>query len=454
MDEFENNEQIPEVEAEPEAHEITDSEQLNSEPAESFAEFQNEEEIVDNNYTDSPANVPIELQKPKESGSSLGLRIFILLLCGVIAISGALAAGYFLGKNGFGNNKESKNEFQLESKPDSAEVLSAEKIYKTVNPSVVGIVVYNSQKVFGYASGVVYSEDGYIITNDHIYAECPDAKFRIYTFDGKSYNASFVAGDVRSDLAVLKADADGLYPATFGNSDDLNPGEAVYTMGRPDNVTGNTTITSGNVSYLNIRIANASSYSQKFIQTDAALNPGSSGGALVNSFGQIIGITAGNKTDGYEDISYAIPTVTVKKIVVSLIETKSVPDRAKLGISYQAVDDVTALISKTPTGLYVAEISGNPDLEKKIKEGDVIFEINGIKIDKDSVVLDFLETAKPGDEVTLSVYSEGGGETTVKTVLMADKCKSSYNSSKGNKEDSLPANPSDGDGTFDFPYGY
>lgn len=394
----------------------------------------------------------IELTEPVNStdNNKNGLKTFIILIVCAIVLCAVSASAYFLGKNN--NGKTSFNgSLNLESKPSNTNVNSSQEIYEIVNKSIVGIVVYNEKGISGYASGVVYSEDGYIITNDHIYEDVANAKFKIYTFDGNSLNAEFIAGDTRSDLAVLKADTTGLFPATFGNSDELNFGEEVVAIGRPNDATASSSITGGIVSFINRRVSNSTSYASKLIQTDSAINPGSSGGALVNMYGQVVGITSSKLVgEAYDSVGYAIPTTTVKYVVEELIANKKVTTRAKLGITYTEINDVTAEINNsTVTGLLIADISDECSLNGKFIAGDIITEIDGVKITKGDIVLDKIESLKPGDKITLTIYVEKTGSyKSVEAELLLAESESSYNGETLNNENN---NYND---TFDFPYGY
>lgn len=396
----------------------------------------------------------VEFKPPKPTPSKenkRGLRIFAFLIAVAFLLTGVATLGYFAGKNSIFN--PGNLSLNLESKPQNSEKLSAEKVYEILNKSVVGIAVYDSEGIKGHASGVIYSEDGYIITNDHIYENVPNAKFVIYTHDGNTYDANFIAGDTRSDLAVLKAEASGFYPATFGNSDELKFGEEVVAIGRPNDATASSSITGGYISFLNRRVSNSTSYTSKLIQTDSAINPGSSGGALVNMYGQVIGITSSKLVgDEYEGIGYAIPTTTVKYVVEELISNKSVTTRAKLGVSYTEIDAVTAKINSSKvTGLLIAEVSEGTSLYGKVSEGDIITEVNGEKILKSETVLDIIEASKPGDKIKLTVYiSKTNSYKTIEAKLLKAESTSSY------KTDVPQINEGNniGGGTFDFPYGY
>ena len=384
---------------------------------------------------------------------SKGLKVFCLVLAAVMLLTAASATGYFFGRESVSaNRKIAAAKLDLASKPKNTDASSPAGVYSMINESVVGIRVYNSNGLMSDASGVVYTEDGYIITNDHIYADIGAAKFKIFTYDGTQYDAEYVAGDAISDLAVLKITSNvKLKAATFGNSDELVCGEDVVAVGRPSDATEYSSITSGIISLTRRRVQTTTSYSASLIQTDSAINPGSSGGALVNMYGQVIGITS-SKVAGaeYDDIGFAIPSVTVKRVVSQLVKEGKVVDRAKLGISYTEVDSVTAAINGNDiTGLYVAEVSEDSDIYGKVSAGDIITQINGIQITSDEIVLDIIEDSRAGDTITLSVYTKNASTADYTVKLKANVGESSYSDvlNSPSKEESSQG------GTFDFPFG-
>ena len=344
----------------------------------------------------------------------------------------------------------------LKKRPKDAEQMSEAEIYNTTGQSVVGIMIYNSSGKGSQASGIVYSEDGYIITNDHIYSEVSSAKFKIYTHDGKEYNAKYVAGDKVSDLAVLKVDNAKLKPAIFGNSDELFYGEHVVAIGRPRNANEDSSITSGIISGLNRRVQTTSSYSSRVIQTDSAINPGSSGGALVNMYGQVIGVTSSKMASvDYEGVGYAIPTTIMKRIVKELIDEGKVISRAKLGITYKAIDSVLAEINNSKyTGLLIDSVTEESGLYGKVNQGDIITHINGIAVTNDSIVLDIIENCKAGDKVNITVVDTAQKTKTFNVVLLANVSESSYTITDVLPEISGEAEESEKNGgKFNFPFG-
>ena len=398
----------------------------------------------------SPVN-PVNDYKPM----SKGLKIFALIMAAVILLTGTCYAGYVIGRNSINFKSNANIKVDLAAKPTGTDELTPAQVYEKVGKSIVGIVIYNSSGKGGQASGIVFSEDGYIVTNDHIYSEIPAAKFKIYTHDGKEYDAKYVAGDVISDLAVLKIDAKGFTPAEFGNSDELFYGENVVAIGRPSDATDNSSITMGIISAINRRVQTTSNYSARLIQTDSAINPRSSGGALVNMYGQVVGVTASKLASvEYDAVGYAIPTTVMKRIVDELIAKGKVVTRAKLGVSYTAIDSVAAEIGDYKTrGLLLASVAEDSDLYGKVKEGDYITHINGIEVTSDDIVLDIIEQSRAGDKITVTVYTKDGQNKTIDAVLKANVGESSYTLTQSSENKTQGGSGENGGGTFDFPFG-
>ena len=381
---------------------------------------------------------------------SKGLKVFALAMAAVILLTAVCIGGYSMGRNGIGGSNKSEV-IGLEAKPKDTDELTAAQIYEQVSSSVVGIYVYNTEGDAAQASGVIYSKDGYVITNDHIYSEISSPKFKVYTADGKEYSAEYVAGDTISDLAVLKISSGSFTPAVLGDSDQLIYGENVVAIGRPNAASEDSSITKGIISALSHRVQTTSSYSASLIQTDSAINPGSSGGALVNMYGQVVGITS-SKLAGiqYDSVGYAIPTVTVKQIVEELINYGKVTTRAKLGISYTEINSVTAEITGSSyVGLQVAAVNEDSDLYGKIVEGDIITHVNGIQVTNDDIVLDIIEQSKAGDTITITAVSQNGISNDYTVKLKANVGQSSYTT----EEIPSSSNDSNSGGTFDFPFG-
>ena len=189
---------------------------------------------------------------------------------------------------------------------------------------------YGEQRCFpaGEGSGIIFSEDGYIVTNAHVVDGATSLKAILS--DGTTYEAELVGSDTLTDLAVLKIDATGLQAAEFGSSEDLRVADQVMAIGNPGGYQLNSSVTIGYVSALNRAISNSSTgYTMEYIQTDAAINPGNSGGALVNQYGQVVGINSAKiSATGYEGLGFAIPAETAQPVISDLIEYGYVKDRA------------------------------------------------------------------------------------------------------------------------------
>lgn len=368
---------------------------------------------------------PVMESKPPRKANK-GLRVFLVLVAFVMAICICLTAGYIAGRN---NTTPTKNEAPVGvvSKPEG-DTLTATEVYSTVSPSVVSIVVYDTTGEKGNASGVVF-KDGYIITNDHVYADIPNARFIIIDANGKEYDAYYVAGDTRTDIAVLRTDA-SLTAATFCDSNEVIVGEDAMAIGYPAGAYEKAIFTMGTVSSSGRRVTGTTSYSTKMIQTDSAINPGSSGGALVNAYGQVIGITS-SKIAGtyYDSIGYAIPSNTAVDVANKLIEHGYVKGRAVLGISYTentAVDE--KLNPDRKVGLVIGAITeGGPMEGKDIIIGEVITEVNGTRVTRGEVILDVIENLQSGDDITITIYNPDTQQSRKITVTLGeDKGNSSY----------------------------
>lgn len=259
----------------------------------------------------------------------------------------------------------------------------------------------------GLGSGVIISEDGYIVTNNHVIDGAD--KLEVLLNDNSTYEAKIIGTDEATDLALIKIDAEKLTPITFGNSEDLKIGEWVLAVGNPFGF--NSTVTAGIVS------AKARSISQNsrggkmgiesFIQTDAAVNPGNSGGALVNLKGELIGINSAiySNTGSYTGYSFAIPTSIVKKVMTDLKQYGSV-QRAMLGCTITELDSKLAKekgITVTKSGLMVMEVTDRSTAKEiGLQSGDVIVGINDAEIHTFPELQEQLNKFRPGDQISIT----------------------------------------------------
>lgn len=323
---------------------------------------------------------------------------------------------------------------KLESNPKDAKTnnsYTSAKASEKVSDSVVGILCYSDDvpdqadttTASSQGSGIIFSQDGYVITNAHVIGNSKTAyAIRVVTSDGKEYKAGVVGYDSRTDIAVLKMDdAKGLTPATFGDSSQLEVGQDIIVVGNPGGLDYQNTTTKGVISALDRKLSTSSL--TKYIQTDAAINPGNSGGPLVNYYGQVVGITTSKiVSETYEGMGFAIPSQTVKNIVDTLVKNGYVEGRVKIGISGIAVTSDQASNYNIPQGIYVQSIvSGGPCDGTSLKEGDIITEADGETITSFADVYAILETHKPGDKIKVKYYSSSSGDGEVEITLQEDK---------------------------------
>lgn len=323
---------------------------------------------------------------------------------------------------------------KLESNPKDAKTngsYTAAKASEKVSDSVVGILCYSDDvpdqadttTASSQGSGIIFSQDGYVITNAHVIGNSKTAyAIRVVTSDGKVYKAGVVGYDSRTDIAVLKMDdAKGLTPATFGDSSQLEVGQDIIVVGNPGGLDYQNTTTKGVISALDRKLSTSSL--TKYIQTDAAINPGNSGGPLVNYYGQVVGITTSKiVSETYEGMGFAIPSQTVKSIVDTLVKNGYVEGRVKIGISGIAVTSDQASNYNIPQGIYVQSIvSGGPCDGTSLEEGDIITEVDDETITSFADVYAILETHKPGEKIKVKYYSSSSGDGEVEITLQEDK---------------------------------
>jgi Do/DeqQ family serine protease len=266
----------------------------------------------------------------------------------------------------------------------------------------------NNQPIVGAGSGVIISNDGFIVTNNHVVQDAD--KITVTLNDKRSYEAVLIGNDPNSDLALIKINVNNLPEITFGNSDNVKIGEWVLAVGNPFNLSS--TVTAGIVSAKarNINILGKKSGIDSFIQTDAAVNPGNSGGALVNINGDLIGINAAiaTNTGSYTGYSFAIPVNIVKKIVEDIMQYGEV-QRAYMGITFVDMDGdfVKKMGIKDMKGVYIESVTENgPAFKSGVKAGDIILKINGAAVNTKSELMEVMATHRPGDIVKLKLLSD------------------------------------------------
>ncbi|MCD8288154.1 MAG: Do family serine endopeptidase, partial [Porphyromonadaceae bacterium] len=279
---------------------------------------------------------------------------------------------------------------------------------------------YTPQPRIGMGSGVIISEDGYIVTNNHVIENAD--KIEVTLNDSRLFEATLVGNDPLTDIALLKIDADNLPILRFGDSDKLQVGEWVLAVGNPFQL--NSTVTAGIVSAKSRNLGMISQNNrlgiESFIQTDAAVNPGNSGGALVNTNGELVGINTAiySETGNFTGYSFAIPTSIVSKVITDLKQYGTV-QRAMLGVTIMEMSDQLAKEKKIELrkGVYVSEVSDrSAALEAGLQEGDVITAINGVATPTVAILQEQITRYRPGDKVKVEFF-RGKEKKTVDATL-------------------------------------
>lgn len=276
----------------------------------------------------------------------------------------------------------------------------------------------------GAGSGVIITTDGYIVTNNHVIEDASEVEVTLN--DNRKYTAEVIGADPSTDLAVLKIKESGLQALPLGNSDDLRIGEWVLAVGNPFNLTS--TVTAGivsakarNINLLNDRSREDIVPIESFIQTDAAVNPGNSGGALVNVDGELVGINTAiaSRTGSYAGYSFAVPVNLVQKVMADLMDY-GVVQRGYLGVS---IADITQELQKEENlkdlnGVYVAAVSENGSADKAgLKGGDVILKIGAKEVNSVAALQEEVGRRRPGDKVSVTIRN-GKGVEEVKEILL------------------------------------
>ena len=287
---------------------------------------------------------------------------------------------------------------------EHGEPLTAQEIYRLVNPSVVQVMVEVGNKM-SLGTGVIFTEDGYILTNYHVVEGGSDCYIALDT--GKSYQASYVAGDPVSDLAVLKVDGRGLPAAEFGESDLLTVGDKVYAIGNPLGYELWGTMTDGIVSAVD-RDVQVDGRTMTLIQTNAALNSGNSGGPLINEYGQVVGLNVIKMSSSYfsiEGLGFAIPSATMDRVVDDLLATGEPQPQPVLGLSVRL--EATQLSDRSQ-GLEVVEITPGGAADRAgVQVGDYVRSAAGHPLETSEDLLWVRRQKRLGDELDMTLWRDG-----------------------------------------------
>ena len=381
---------------------------------------------------------PQDAQPPKKKKKFNGKRVARSAVALVLAAAMGFAGGFVGAKFG-GSGKVVIQQVAPSSTADSASgsdssitaasssgsSLTTEQVADLVSPSVVVItteqVVYSqwswygqNQVESGAGSGVIISSDGYILTCAHV---VDGASNITVTINDKDYTATLVGEDTTSDIAVIKIDADGLTPATVGDSDSLKVGQSVMAVGNPLGELGGT-VTGGMISALNrsVTIQGSSSVNtMSLIQMDASVSPGNSGGGLFNMNGELVGIVnAKSSSSDAEGLGFAIPINDAIKVAQELLENGYVTGRPYLGITYLAVTDAqtASQLGVNAYGVYVVEVvKGGPAEKAGLQAGDRIVSVDGTEIASKDDLGTLMQKHAAGDTLSITIARDGQMQT-------------------------------------------
>ena len=381
---------------------------------------------------------PQDAQPPKKKKKFNGKRVARSAVALVLAAAMGFAGGFVGAKFG-GSGKVVIQQVAPSSTADSASgsdssitaasssgsSLTTEQVADLVSPSVVVItteqVVYSqwswygqNQVESGAGSGVIISSDGYILTCAHV---VDGASNITVTIGDKDYTATLVGEDTTSDIAVIKIDANGLTPATVGDSDSLKVGQNVMAVGNPLGELGGT-VTGGMISALNrsVTIQGSSSVNtMSLIQMDASVSPGNSGGGLFNMNGELVGIVnAKSSSSDAEGLGFAIPINDAIKVAQELLENGYVTGRPYLGITYLAVTDAqtASQLGVNAYGVYVVEVvKGGPAEKAGLQAGDRIVSVDGTEIASKDDLGTLMQKHAAGDTLSITIARDGQMQT-------------------------------------------
>ena len=363
-------------------------------------------------YVDT-AEAPHKKPKEKNNTPYVTKKFFALMLVICMILSAAVGAGaYALAISSFGGTSVDKSihttNYNLAKSTGS--VLSIEEIVAKNENSVVAIETesvstdswlrqYVTQ---GAGSGVIYSEDGYIITNNHVIDGANSIKVTLY--NGKTYDAALVATDAQTDVAVIKINETGLTPVTMGSMDQVSVGSLAVAIGNPLGTLSGTA-TDGIISALEREIT-IDGKAMSLIQTSASINPGNSGGGLFDQYGDLIGlVVAKSSGSDVEGLGFAIPVDKVESVAKSLIKNGYVEGRPAAGIVIQDLTDSSTAMQYgvSLTGVYITDVTGENAKKAGLQKGDMIYYVDDVKITDSSVLLKTIQGHKIGDTVTFTV---------------------------------------------------
>ena len=362
------------------------------------------------------ADAPKRAPKEKKEPSFVTRKAFVITLIACMVLSAAVGAGaYALAMSHFGgaviDKTISTTNYNL-AKATGSELSVQEIIAKNEN-SVVAISTESvatdswlrQYVTKGAGSGVIYSEDGYIITNNHVIDGANSINVTLY--DGTQCDASLVATDEQTDIAVIKIDKKGLTPVTIGTMDNLSVGDLAVAIGNPLGTLSGTA-TEGIISALEREIT-LEGKSMTLIQTSASINPGNSGGGLFDQYGNLIGIVVAKSSGSdVEGLGFAIPCDKVAKVAKSLVENGYVEGRPAAGINIVDLTSPQLAMQNgvSITGVYIQSVTGENAKKAGLKAGDLIYYIDDVKVTDSAVLLKEIKSHEIGDVVEFTIVRD------------------------------------------------
>ena len=393
---------------------------------------QNNANYSSNHYSQQPGYSAFNNSNMPPKKKNTGMKVFIGIIIAIVVLSVALMVAIFSGGNDNDINKVNKNEQvtgsaendkhgvdnvgSIDLSDSSNNMGDAVTVAQVAKKFSVGILVYAKNQLYTEGSGVIVKEDSdgkytYIVTCAHV-VNYNGVALSVLMEDGTEYPADLVGLDSRTDLAVVRIEANGLPKAEVADSDNLVVGQTVYAVGNPGGSEFFGSVTNGIISAIDRPVSSSTGYEMECIQHTSAINPGNSGGALVNGEGKLIGINSMKiASTEYEGMGFAVPSSVMIDVFNSIIENGYVAGRAKLGIQYATPSNYSQTYSMyvqmkgLPSGtIVVAAIGEDSDLYgKDVKEGDMIIAVNGKDMKTTDMLSEMIEDMSAGDKLTLTI---------------------------------------------------
>lgn len=393
---------------------------------------QNNTNYSSNHYSQQPGYSAFNNSNMPPKKKNTGMKVFIGIIIAIVVLSVALMVAIFSGGNDNDINKVNKNEQvtgsaendkhgvdnvgSIDLSDSSNNMGDAVTVAQVAKKFSVGILVYAKNQLYTEGSGVIVKEDSdgkytYIVTCAHV-VNYNGVALSVLMEDGTEYPADLVGMDSRTDLAVVRIEANGLPKAEVADSDKLVVGQTVYAVGNPGGSEFFGSVTNGIISAIDRPVSSSTGYEMECIQHTSAINPGNSGGALVNGEGKLIGINSMKiASTEYEGMGFAVPSSVMIDVFNSIIENGYVAGRAKLGIQYATPSNYSQTYSMyvqmkgLPSGtIVIASVSEDSDLYgKDVKEGDMIIAVNGKDMKTTDMLSEMIEDMSAGDKLTLTI---------------------------------------------------